>query len=212
MEKKSWIKTYIIDVLPSMSILLYILAIVYEMTFFSVFDIGVLSYISLTETLVSIIEPLLYFTLLLLMSIAEFYIIAKSSFSGIIPILDTPELFNKSKKSKHNSKLSKLPRIVKIFIVTISIPLIIPLSFAYALLNSIIIISEKLLEEALTQEKYKKNRLLVWGFICAFIFTLSYLFWTFSSSGFNGTGNALSGLFAPIVIILCYYSDRKSVV
>lgn len=63
MEKPLWIKTYIVDFLPFFSIFLYILAIVYHIALFSVFDIDITYFISLSEMLLSIVEPLIILSL-----------------------------------------------------------------------------------------------------------------------------------------------------
>lgn len=62
-NNSNWIKAYIIDVLPFMSIALYILALLYNITFYSVFNINVIPYMSLSEALLSIVESLLTFSL-----------------------------------------------------------------------------------------------------------------------------------------------------
>ena len=58
----NWIKAYIIDVLPFMSLGIYVLAFLYNNAFYSVFNINIVSYISWSELLLSIIEPLFYFS------------------------------------------------------------------------------------------------------------------------------------------------------
>lgn len=60
-SNQNWIKAYIIDVLPIMSIFLYVLAFLYNIAFYSVFNINIISYISLSELLLSILEPLILF-------------------------------------------------------------------------------------------------------------------------------------------------------
>lgn len=63
MEQSNWIKAYIVDVLPCMAVLLYTLAIVYNVGLFSVFDLDITSYLSLSETLIGVIEPILSFAI-----------------------------------------------------------------------------------------------------------------------------------------------------
>jgi hypothetical protein len=69
--KNNWIKVYIIDVLPCITISLYILALLYNISFFSVFHINILSFVSFTDLLLTIVEPLLLlsFTIFILFSI-----------------------------------------------------------------------------------------------------------------------------------------------
>lgn len=57
----NWVKAYIIDVLPCITVAIYVLAFIYNMSFFSVFNINSVQYISLSEMLLSIIEPLVAF-------------------------------------------------------------------------------------------------------------------------------------------------------
>ena len=68
---KNWIKVYIIDVLPCISISIYILALLYNISFYSVFNINVLSFVSFTNLLLTIVEPLLFlsFTIFILLSL-----------------------------------------------------------------------------------------------------------------------------------------------
>lgn len=40
-SKSNWIKTYIVDVLPVISIALYVLAYVYNISFYKVFNIDI---------------------------------------------------------------------------------------------------------------------------------------------------------------------------
>ena len=58
--EKNWIKAYIVDILPCIVGLVYILAVVYNIAYFSVFGINVIHYLTLSEMLMSIIEPLIF--------------------------------------------------------------------------------------------------------------------------------------------------------
>ena len=58
--EKNWIKAYIVDILPCIAGLVYILAIVYNIAYFSVFGINVIHYLTLSEMIMSIIEPLIF--------------------------------------------------------------------------------------------------------------------------------------------------------
>lgn len=57
--KQNWVKVYIVDILPCIAVSLYILAIVYNLALFSHFGIDILTFLSLTELLIGIVEPLL---------------------------------------------------------------------------------------------------------------------------------------------------------
>ncbi len=57
-SNSNWIKAYIVDVLPCMTVALYILAFVYNLAFFSVFNINITHYLSLSDMLLSILEPM----------------------------------------------------------------------------------------------------------------------------------------------------------
>jgi|GEM_PF-5593635 len=94
MEQKNWIKAYIIDVLPSMTALLYLLAVIYNVAFFSVFNIDVTDFLSFVEMLVSVIQPtlLLSIFLLLLVAIATY----------VLPVLT-----NKISKRRKNKRLDR---------------------------------------------------------------------------------------------------------
>ena len=54
-----WIKTYIIDVLPAITIATYVLGIVYNMSFYSVFGLDITQYLSLGEMFLGIVNILL---------------------------------------------------------------------------------------------------------------------------------------------------------
>ena len=57
-SNSNWIKAYIIDVLPCITIALYILAFVYNQAFYSVFNINITHYLSLSDMLLSIMESM----------------------------------------------------------------------------------------------------------------------------------------------------------
>ena len=74
MDNKNWIKVYVIDVLPIITISLYILAVLYNIAYYTVFGINIVKYISLSEMLMTIIEPLVIFLLYILFMIWMTYI------------------------------------------------------------------------------------------------------------------------------------------
>ena len=63
-KESNWIKAYIIDVMPCISIAIYLLAFIYNNAFYSVFNINLTPYVSFGELLFSIIEPLIIFSFL----------------------------------------------------------------------------------------------------------------------------------------------------
>lgn len=65
--EKNWIKAYIVDILPCIAGLVYILAIVYNIAYFSVFGINVINYLTLSEMIMSIIEPLIFVIIITLL-------------------------------------------------------------------------------------------------------------------------------------------------
>lgn len=194
MKKSNWIKTYLVDILPCVTILLYILAIVYEMALFSVFDISVLGYISLTENLVSIIEPLLYFTLIFLIVIADLFILSNSSFPSLPTIKKITDFFD-NKKHLHV--------IVKILII---IPLF-PLLIIYGILYGIVIMPEIFIE-SISKAKVRNYGFLFFGTYTLLFFILSYCAWLPTVSSYNGMGKALYGLMMPLIIAFFFSTMR----
>ena len=59
----NWFKVYIVDIIPCLSIAIYILGVIYNVSFFSFYDINVLHYITFNELLISTIEPLIILSL-----------------------------------------------------------------------------------------------------------------------------------------------------
>lgn len=104
MENNNWIKAYIIDVLPCMTALLYLLAVIYNVAFFSVFNIDVTDFLSFVEMLVSVIQPMLLLSVFLLLLVA-------------IAIYILPALANRlSKNRKHHRLDRKRIHYLKLFI------------------------------------------------------------------------------------------------
>ena len=69
-NKSNWIKAYIVDIMPCIGVALYILAFIYNISFYSVFDINIINYISIQDTFISIIEFLIVFSVLALILVA----------------------------------------------------------------------------------------------------------------------------------------------
>ena len=104
MENSNWIKAYIIDVLPCMTALLYLLAVIYNVAFFSVFNIDVTDFLSFVEMLVSVIQPMLLLSVFLLLLVA-------------IAIYILPALANRlSENRKHHRLDRKRIHYLKLFI------------------------------------------------------------------------------------------------
>lgn len=61
--RNDWFKAYVVDVLPCLTIAIYILAIIYNVAYFSVFNINITHYLSLSEMLLSIIDILVIVSL-----------------------------------------------------------------------------------------------------------------------------------------------------
>ena len=201
MKKNNWLKTYLIDIIPGVAILLYILAIVYKLAFFSAFEIEVLGYISLLETLLSIIEPLFLFTLILLLTVAELFVFSK--YPALFPSLDDLKKFF--------SRTKKYPLAVKILI---AIPLF-PLYIVYAIIYLIIFSPEFLVGHLSKKRKKKKNKededddnLIFFGGRVLVFFTFSCAIWSSFLTGNSGVVNSLTGLIAPWLIISCFFIIR----
>lgn len=93
-QNANWIKAYIVDVLPCLTALLYLLAVIYNIAFFSVFNIDVTDFQSFIEMLVSIIQPFLLLSVFLLLLIA-------------LSIYFIPFLVYEFNKRRKHGKLSK---------------------------------------------------------------------------------------------------------
>lgn len=63
MKQSNWVKAYIIDVLPCITLAIYVLAFIYYVAYFSVFNINVTHYLSLVDMLLGIMETLIAFAL-----------------------------------------------------------------------------------------------------------------------------------------------------
>lgn len=77
---RNWIKSYIVDVLPCVSVAMYVLAIIYNISFFSAFNFSVIPYISLGDILLSIVEPLLIVAFSILMMCWQLYVFMHTIF------------------------------------------------------------------------------------------------------------------------------------
>ena len=72
--KTNWLKAYVIEVLPCMSLALYALALIYNIAFYSVFNINILSHVTLSELLLCIIEPILVVSIYSVIVLFLFYV------------------------------------------------------------------------------------------------------------------------------------------
>jgi hypothetical protein len=95
----NWVKAYIVDVLPCISVAFFILAYIYNAALFSVFDIDILQYATYGDIFISITEPLCIYALFIAIWLPysyRDYKVYKQSFSDLL----------KEKKSKnHEIKL-----------------------------------------------------------------------------------------------------------
>lgn len=96
-ENKNWIKAYIVDVLPCISIAFFVLAYVYNAAYFSVFDIDILKYATFGDIFITITEPLCLFAL----SVALLMAISYRKYTNIV--------YDFLKEEKKNSYKIKLP-------------------------------------------------------------------------------------------------------
>ena len=69
MATQNWIKTYVIQILPVLALIVYIIGFVYYMVYYYQFGINITSYITLAEVLVSTLTPIL---IVVMLSVAFF--------------------------------------------------------------------------------------------------------------------------------------------
>ena len=69
MATQNWIKTYVIQILPVLALIIYIIGFVYYMVYYYQFGINITSYITLAEVLVSTLTPIL---IVVMLSVAFF--------------------------------------------------------------------------------------------------------------------------------------------
>ena len=65
-QKTNWIKTYFVEIIPVLSLSLFLLALIYDIAYYSVFNINFIPYISFSELLFFIIDPMVSITYFLL--------------------------------------------------------------------------------------------------------------------------------------------------
>lgn len=63
-SNRNWVKAYIVDVLPCISIAFYVLAFIYHTSFYSVFGIEIIQYTTFGDIFLSITEPLIVYALI----------------------------------------------------------------------------------------------------------------------------------------------------
>lgn len=100
--KQNWLKVYIIDVLPCITVALYLLAFIYNTAFFSVFNINVIHYISLSDMLLGVLEPL---TILAVISLWGTWTVLYM----VTSFIPTMEIEKKSREKNKNKKLINIP-------------------------------------------------------------------------------------------------------
>lgn len=79
MESNNWIKTYVIQILPALAFFVYIIGFAYYIVYYYQFGINVISYITLTEVLVSTLVPLTIVTVISV-SLFSFNFIFRNAF------------------------------------------------------------------------------------------------------------------------------------
>lgn len=72
-QNKNWIKAYIIDVLPCISIAFFLLAFIYTDSFYTVFGIDIVRYTTFGDVFMSITTPLVIFAFFALIALSVFY-------------------------------------------------------------------------------------------------------------------------------------------
>ena len=100
--KQNWLKVYIIDILPCITVALYLLAFIYNTAFFSVFNINVIHYISLSDMLLCVLDPL---TVLAAMALLGTWTILYMA-TSFIP---TMEIEKRSREKNRKKKRSIIP-------------------------------------------------------------------------------------------------------
>lgn len=114
MNESNWVKAYIIDVLPCITVAIYVLAFIYNMSFFSVFNINSVQYISLSEMLLSIIEPLMAFVFLsLIISWLGLWYFTYYLPLYMYHVIESERKEKKTKKRKIPRKLLKIAAKIK---------------------------------------------------------------------------------------------------
>lgn len=83
-ETTNWLKVYIIDILPCISLLLYALGIIYNRALFGEFNINILEFVSLTDLFISILDALVAFCTYSLIALI-LIVYAKTFFSNVSP-------------------------------------------------------------------------------------------------------------------------------
>ena len=98
-KNTNWVKAYIVDVLPCISVAFFILAYIYNAAFFSVFDIDIVQYATYGDIFISITEPLCIYALFIAIWMPysyRDYKVYKQSFS---------DLLKEKKQKKHKINL-----------------------------------------------------------------------------------------------------------
>ena len=86
MATQNWIKTYVIQILPVLALIVYIIGFVYYMVYYYQFGINITSYITLAEVLVSTLTPILIVVMLSVAFISFIFVFLSfcSSFDACI--------------------------------------------------------------------------------------------------------------------------------
>lgn len=109
MEKKNnWVKAYIVDVLPCISVAFFVLAYVYLSAYYSVFKINIVQYTSFGDIFLVITEPLIIYALMVAILMSLIY----DLYERILP--RSLEKRNKKKKKNKKKNIKFLRFLVKI--------------------------------------------------------------------------------------------------
>jgi hypothetical protein len=197
--KSNWIKAYIVDVLPCITVAIYILAFIYNIAFFSVFNINITHFLSFSEMLLSIIDTLVAFAFLSLLAIW---------FSLFHITYFTPwdeQMEKRKRNAQHNKKLFKLPFRYLRIIVSVK-----KSKFCTSISHFIKKMEEKeeasrIRNEKRREELEKNENYHSWGSFFSTLFVMLLSYWLFNAMRENGNLDkgimgASIGLFIPVCI------------
>lgn len=157
----NWLKVYVVDIIPCITLVVYALGIIYNISFFSSFGIDVLHYITLGELLINVLEPLLITVLFVLL------IFIGMSYCGLYTS-DFVRAMNKREKPEKAGG-PNVENLADGFV-----DMLLKYSF---LRNKVYPLFKKLLGQSKTERrvrKYRKYELFVLtNFLCAIILLLS---------------------------------------
>lgn len=107
------LKSYIIDYLPILTIAIYILAVIYNVAYYSVYGINIMQYVTIGEMFMSIIEPLVLFLLIMLGTICFFSLLEHASSPKLREAIKKLVIKSEKPKTKSVKKQSFVKRKIK---------------------------------------------------------------------------------------------------